>query len=137
MSVFVAAYASALQGKELISSSHHIVPPQWDRISESSSYIIRGRSERKYSVGEIRIDDSQYKAVVWYWYEVDDRLAASPVMTKAYQFLALMRGRPAGGRVVVIETLADIDIQRTRVRLESVAKAMMGAGSNVPPADAG
>jgi EpsI family protein len=137
VSVYVAAYASALQGKELISSAHQVVPPDWDRSSDSSSYAIRSQGGRDRSVDETRVDAEAYKAVIWYWYEVDGNVAAGSLMAKTYQVMALMRGQPAGGRVVVIETPAGTDIRRARERLESVAKAMMGAGSNVPPADAG
>ena len=127
--VYVAAYASALQGKELISSSHYVVPLHWDRFSDVSSYTIRNRGSRDYRVGEIRIDTPGYKALVWHWFEIDDRVAAGPAMAKALQVLALLGGQPAGGRVVVIETDADDDIQQSRERLEEVAVAVIEAES--------
>ncbi len=84
---------------------------------------------------EIRFNDANDNVVVWYWYEVDDHVAAGPLMAKVYQVLALMRGRPAGGRVVVIETPADTGIQRTHDRLQTVATAIMGTVSNARSAD--
>ena len=121
VSVYVGAYASALQGKELISSFHYVVPPEWDRISDASSYAIRSRDGGDHRIGEIQVDAPAYKAVIWHWYEIDNRVASGSATAKAYQVLALLRGRPSGGRVVVVETLADTDIQWTRKRLESVA----------------
>lgn len=121
VSVYVGAYASALQGKELISSSHYVVPPDWDRVIDASSYTIGNRDGGDHRIGEIQVDAPAYKAVIWHWYEIDKHIAPGTMAAKAYQVLALLRGRPSGGRVVVIETLVDTDIQQTRERLESVA----------------
>ncbi len=50
VSVFVAAYASALQGKELISSTHRIVPKKWDHNSQRLSSTLRTRDGRERSI---------------------------------------------------------------------------------------
>jgi hypothetical protein len=43
--------------------------------------------------------------------------------------LALLRGHPAGGRVIVIETSNNTDIQHARARLAAVAASVMGSSS--------
>jgi exosortase A len=126
VSVFVAAYASALQGAELISSSNHIVPPQWDRVTTRSNYTVQDREQQGRTIGEIQIDTASYKAIVWYWYEVNNHLTSSQMLTKANQVLALLRGRPAGGRVVVLERRVDSDIDRAREHLQSIVPHVMG-----------
>ena len=133
--VFVAAYASALQGRELISSTHRIVPKKWDRNSQRSSSTVRTRDGRERSIAEIRFNDRASNVVVWYWYEVDQDIAAGPLMAKMYQVLALMRGRPAGGRVVVIETPADSGTKSTQERLQTVAAAIIGTASRAHSAE--
>lgn len=125
VAVFVSAYASALQGAELISSSNQIIPAQWDRISSHSEYSVPGVGDRSYSIAEIQIDSEIQQSIIWYWYEVDGRLSASPFFTKVNQVLALLRGHPSGGRVVVIETSNTTDIQHARARLEAVAASVM------------
>lgn len=125
LGVFVSGYASALQGAELISSSNYIIPTQWDRISSLSEYPVPGSGDRSYSVGEIQIDSPTRQAIIWYWYEVDGRISQSPFITKLNQVLALLRGHSSGGRVVVIETSNNTDIQHARSRLEAVATSIM------------
>lgn len=129
LGVFVAAYASALQGAELISSSNTIVPTEWDRISSISKYPVPLNGDRSFTVGEIQIDSPTRQAIIWYWYEVDGRVSPSPLMTKINQVLAILRGDPAGGRVVVIETSNNGDIEHARARLSAVATSIIGSSS--------
>jgi EpsI family protein len=131
VSLYFAAYASALQGSELISSSHEIVPADWDRTSKTSDYALRDRTGVVRSVVEVRINRPGYRALVWYWYEIDGRVASDPLEAKLSQLLALVSGRPAGGSVAVIETSATADIGLSRARLESAARAVIGAGTYV------
>jgi EpsI family protein len=126
VSVFIAAYANASQGAELISSSNHIVPSQWDRVTAHSIYTVQDPERRPHTIREIQIDTPSYKAIVWYWYEVDSHLTSSPTRTKINQVLALLLGRPAGGRVVVLESRVDKDFQRSRERLQSIFPHVMG-----------
>ena len=125
LGVFVSSYVGALQGAELISSSNHIVPPQWDRISSLSNYSVTAKNGETYSIGEFQVNSPNQKAIIWYWYEVDGRVSRSPLITKFNQVFALVRGRPAGGRVIVIETSNNTDIQHARARLEAVATSVM------------
>ncbi len=129
LSVFVSGYASALQGAELISSSNHIVPQEWDRFSSHSTNRASGSRGQSHSVGEVLIDSPTGRAIIWYWYEVDGRISPSPLITKFNQVFALVRRRPAGGRVIVIETSNNTDIESARARLESVVTSVMGSSA--------
>ncbi len=127
--IFVSVYASALQGAELISSSNYIIPPQWNQVSTLATYSVPDGDRDSYSVGEYKIDSPGSSVIVWYWYEVDGRISHSPLVTKFNQILALVRGRPAGGRVIVIETTNTGDTQLARGRLKKAASEIIGAGA--------
>jgi EpsI family protein len=79
---------------------------------------------------EIEVNGANYEGLIWYWYEVDGNVATTSLATKAYQVLALLLGRPAGGRVIVIESRVEGDIQSTRDRLERVAVAILEQGAS-------
>ncbi len=131
VSYYFAAYAATGQGHELISSSNEIVPADWDRVIRTSSHAVYGGEAEQNTVVEVLVDMPGYRAVIWYWYEIDGRVVSGPVVAKLRQLLALVRGRPAGGSVVVIETVVTTDVERARERLGSVATAVFGAGTYV------
>ena len=124
VSVFAAAYAGTRQGSELVSSSNAPFPEDWDRVSEIARVPMDESGGQ--SVNEIRIDARDYRALAWYWYEVDGQVSATGTGTKLRQSLALLQGRPAGGRIVVLETPVDTDYDAARNRLSRVAEAMRG-----------
>lgn len=125
VNVFVAKYASVLQGTELISSSHHPVPPGWDRFSSTSEHSISDADGVVQKVVEVVVSGSTNKAIIWYWYDIDGRVSIYPVHTKVLQVMALVQRRPAGGQVVVIETPIDGSQENARQSLERVAKFLM------------
>lgn len=125
INVFVARYASVLQGAELISSSHHPVPPSWDRFSSTSEHSIIDGDGVVQEVVEVVVSGSANKAIIWYWYDIDGRISIDPLHTKILQVMALAQRRPAGGQVVVIETPIDGSQETARQNLERVAKFLM------------
>jgi len=135
ISVFVAAYASALQGHELISSAHFVVPRGWDRTTSVSKQVFEAEDRQEIGVVESRLEVAGNPAVVWHWYEIDGRVTSRPLAAKVLQLWALARGRPAGGRVVVLvlnATPSTADLRNIRDNLAMVAKQIIGAGTHIP-----
>ncbi len=121
VNVFSAAYANAIQGSELISSANAPTPRQWNRATQAGELVL-GRMARKSAVvKETHIDDANYNALIWYWYEIDSDRATSGFGVKVLQVLALIEKRPAGGRVIVLETSAVDGIAGARERLKMIA----------------
>ncbi len=125
INVFVARYASVLQGTEIISSSHYPVPPGWDRFSSTSEHSISDADGVVQKIVEVVVSGSSNKAIIWYWYDIDGRVSIDPVHTKVLQVMALVQRRPAGGQVVVIETPIDGSQEIARQSLERVANFLM------------
>lgn len=119
--VFMAGYSSAVQGAELISSSQYVTPPQWDEFISESSISLPGGTE----VGEIEVRNPDYQGLFWFWYEVDGRMSASRSETKLNQLIALLKRRPAGGTIVVLETGVGDDPDSARKRLLGVAERVI------------
>jgi EpsI family protein len=123
--VYVAGYESALQGRELISSAHHVVPPGWDRFSKHGRQVIDGKDGVSRDIAEVVNTRAGYESIVWYWYDIDGKTTSSPTKTKILQVLAMLQGRPAGGRVVVLETTPAPDEDAARDRLGRAAQELM------------
>jgi len=126
VNVYVAAYVSALQGRELISSTHHPVPPRWSRYSSSRIRTATVKGGPDSDVTEVVVSGGGYDSIVWYWYDVDGYTTTTPLQAKVRQILALAQKRPAGGRVTVIETSVSGDEAGARARLEHVAADLLG-----------
>jgi len=127
VSIYVAGYASALQGAELISSSNRLTPVSWARHSKRSSreFSMQDGSSRR--VNELWVDTPGYRGLVWYWYEVDSQSVTGEVAAKALQVWALLRGRPAGGHVVLVSTAITGNKEAARRRLEVVSIQLIDA----------
>ena len=119
VSVFVAAYGSAVQGADLASSTNRPLP---NGLSRYADRMIAGNG-----VVETVIDSPGYQAMVWHWYEVDGRTSRSRLHTKWLQVLALVRGRPAGGRIIVLETETGGEPAAARDRLAVAAASVESA----------
>ena len=126
--VFVAAFVSARWNRELISSEDRIVPAG-NAIGSRSTFSFPGPAGKPVTVVETEVNLGSDVMVVWRWYQVDQWATASPVGAKVYQLLALLRGGPAGGRVVVITAGADGGLQSARTTLASIANQIIGESS--------
>lgn len=131
VNIFVAGYASALQGKELISSAHHPVPRPWDRYSVTALREVNAAEGQLEEVVEFLVDDGTYAAAIWYWYDIDEHIATNPFHAKFLQVLALAKERPSGGRIIVIETQLNGDPSSARQRLGLVANSLMTNGKSL------
>jgi EpsI family protein len=129
VSVFIAGYTSLLSGRQLVNSSNRMLPSNWDRYTEISKARSVTRDERLKNVKEAVIDGPDYHALVWYWYQIDGQVAAAPIAAKTMQVITLLRGRPAGGRVLVLETPVFDNLDMARQRLENAASALIGQAS--------
>jgi exosortase A len=125
VNVYVAGYESALQGRELISSSHYVVPPGWDRFSRHSKRVTNGDDALPQDIAEVVNTRPGFESIVWYWYDIDGKTTSSPMKTKILQVLTMLQGRPAGGRVVVLETATGPDEVEARDRLASAAQDLI------------
>lgn len=81
------------------------------------------------------VDAPCYRELVWYWYEIDGHQATGEFAVKALQVWALLRGRPAGGHVVLLTTPISTNKQEARRRLEAVAGDLVNAESQVTSSD--
>jgi len=129
VSIYVAGYSSALQGRELISGSNRLIPDSWDRYTHRSVRDFTDSDGRVRQVNEVRIDGPDYKGLIWYWYDIDGRWATGEFAAKALQVVALLRTRPAGGQVILIEAAVVVDEGSTRRRIEGVANAIISGQS--------
>jgi EpsI family protein len=125
VNVYVAGYESAIQGRELISSSHNVVPPGWDRFSRHSKHVTSGDDALPQGIAEVVNTRPGFGSIVWYWYDIDGKTTSSPMKTKILQVLTMLQGRPAGGRVVVLETTNRPDEVEARDRLARAARDLM------------
>lgn len=132
INVYIAAYASALQGAELVTSMHYVVPPSWDRFIEAREQVSAGR----FDVAEIILSRSRYDSIVWQWYAVGDVSTTSALKTKVQQILALLRREPAGGGVYVLEAPISANAETARLHLQRVSAALMKKNSFGPVGDA-
>jgi len=130
VNVYTAAYASALQGRELISSSNHAVPARWNRYSTTRPRELARTDGGTKEFVEVVVSSEAYAAMVWYWYDIDGRIATNPYKVKLLQAVALASKRPAGGRVVVIETPLLGNTEASRARLEQIAGVLMANGDS-------
>lgn len=135
VSIYVAGYASAVQGRELISSSNHLTPNTWRRYSEVSSYQISAGLDGSLRVKELVVDAPGYRGLVWIWYEIDAHRATRGFAVKALQVWALLRGRPAGGHVVLLTTPIATNELAARQRLEAVSVGLIGVDLLVTSGD--
>ena len=126
VSVYIAGYTSTLQGKELISSSNQLLPSNWERYSEASKVRASTKDERLEKINEVVINGPDYHGLIWYWYQVDGHVATTPLAAKSWQVAVLILRRPAGGRVVVMETPVIDNVDEARRRLEGAASGLLG-----------
>ena len=113
--VFVAAFARALQGAELVSSAHRF----WPRGAETAH--TSPVADALPVVNEARFSDEDGAWLAWQWYDVDGQANASGWRTKRDQVAALLQGRPAGGRLIVLASSIDATgVDATRARLRRV-----------------
>ncbi|MEO1037412.1 MAG: exosortase A [Pseudomonadota bacterium] len=120
VSVYTATYDSALRGAELVSGGNRPVP------RSAGSGRIFGRGNQP-TVREVSLTQNQTNQLVWFWYEVGDNRLVSPWRTKWRQVQALLRGQPAGGRIIVVVTDSNAnDLDPARQRLAVIAAAVKG-----------
>ena len=125
VNVYVAAYATATQGTELISTLHQPVPRAWDRYRSVSRHSVRDARGFVHDVIEVKFDSPVLRTVVWYWYEVDGRVVTRGLTAKLWQIVALLRQKPSGGRVVLLEFPGGQSPMSPGNRLEAVAVALI------------
>lgn len=134
VSVYVAGYASSVQGKELVSRSNRLTP-DWGRYVKTSLYRFSEQDGGSRQLRELVVDAPGHRELVWYWYEIDRHAAIGEFAVKALQVWALLRGRPAGGHVVLLTTPITTNKQEARRRLEAVSADLMNAESQITSSD--
>jgi len=127
LSVYLAGYTSVLQGKELISGANRLLPSSLDRYVKRSGLEFEDIEGKVRRVNEVRIDGPGINSLIWYWYDVDGRWATGDYEVKALQTIALLRMRPAGGHVILIESPVVFDQASTRRRVESVVNDLINS----------
>lgn len=136
VNVYSAGYATASQDDELISSSHHPMPSDWGDRESATRYALAAKVGEQVEVVESIRGPESSGNLVWYWYEVDGRVASRPLKVKILQILAALKRRPAGGRVFVVETDIDGDAAAARARLRRVAEAIIAQSAEASRGEA-
>ena len=87
--------------------------------------IVLAESKPVVQVAEISLERRGYESIVWYWYAVDGRVAAGSVKAKYLQVLALLKRRPAGGAIYVIEAPVAGSVESARFQLRRTAEILL------------
>ena len=125
VNAYSAAYSSARQGRELVSSAHKLIPTSWDHDIAVSDRTVKLQNGKRLEITEITKINGDAELIVWYWYDVNGSISSSPLITKVSQVAALMRKRPAGGRVVLLAVETGVGEDLGREQLQDVARALI------------
>ncbi len=129
VNLYSAGYASALQGKELVSQANSVIPAGWDRYTRSSTVEVVGTGGAVWPVIELTVNAPTFEGLVWYWYDIDGKVSTSGAAVKGLQLLALLRRRPAGGHIVVLAVESGEGNESARLTLEQVVRDFSGRGA--------
>jgi exosortase A len=103
--VFVAVFGLGnTHGAEMISYGNVIDAGDFGSLAPESVVRVPLEGGRSLKVRERVVDGGDDRRLVWYWYVVGDRVATSPVETKALEALALLTRGATSERVVVLST---------------------------------
>ncbi|MEL7185047.1 MAG: exosortase A [Pseudomonadota bacterium] len=133
--VFIASYAGAQQGSELINSANYPVPTDWVTMNDYTERQVQLGDGRDLGVAEVRVRRPHGGALVWYWYDVAGKTSTATLETKKNQLLMMILGRPSGGSVVVVSTAVNSadDGNEARKRLSVAVTDIAADGGSMRP----
>ncbi|MBU6417687.1 MAG: EpsI family protein, partial [Xanthomonadaceae bacterium] len=113
------------RGHSLITYGNNVYDPNRARILASSALRVELAGGASVAARELRLADAEGPRVVWYWYCVDSRCTASPVLTKLLQAWGVLRGRPTRSSVWALSARVG-NGDEARADLRAFARALPG-----------
>lgn len=113
------------RGHTLITYGNEVYDPALARLLASSARPLEFAGGPGVTARELRLAEASGPRLVWYWYCVDRRCTASPVLTKLLQAWAVLRGRvPRSSVWAVSMPVANGNVDRAREDLRVFARAL-------------
>jgi len=117
------------RGHTLITYENQLYDPAQAQILSSTSQQLRLTDGRSLAAGELRLSDVVGSRLVWYWYCVDARCTASPVLVKLSQAWDVLRGRSPRSSVWALSLPASHgDPAKAREALDAFVRALPSPG---------
>jgi EpsI family protein len=108
----LALYGSQRHGKEIINEMNTFADGErWTAVSGGDVLAVVGTES--VPIRYARLSSSGPKRLVWYWYWIDGRLTADPILAKLYEARAKLTD--SSGAAAVIAVAADYQDQPERV----------------------
>ena len=106
--VYLAVYGSQRHGKEIINEMNSFADGQrWTTVGGGSVPAVVGNES--VSIRYARLTSPGSRRLVWYWYWIDGKLTADPILAKLYEARAKLRG--GSGAAAVVAVAADYQDQ--------------------------
>lgn len=119
------------RGHSLITYGNDVYDPARAHILSTATRRVDFANGKGAAVRELRLAETTGTRLVWYWYCVDRRCTASPVLTKLLQAWDVLRGRgPRSSIWAVSLPVASSDTDRARERLLAFARTLPPAGAS-------
>ncbi|HLI18380.1 MAG TPA: exosortase A [Rhodanobacteraceae bacterium] len=130
--LFHAVYTgSPRRGHNLITYGNDVYDPANARILASRTMQVELANGLTIAARELRLAGRAGSRLVWYWYCVDGRCTASPVLTKLLQAWAVLRGRAPRSSVWAMSMpVAGGDIAQARKQLLALARTLTVTGGS-------
>jgi len=130
-SLFHAVYTGKpRRGHSLITYGNNMFDPDKAHILASAPHHVELAGGASVTARELRLVDAEGPRLVWYWYCVDLRCTASPVLTKLLQAWDVLRGGDPRSSVWAFSArVANGDEAQTRADLRAFARVLPGTNS--------
>lgn len=122
--LYIAAYRTQEQGRELVAEGNAIVPKRVLAQMERGISQFSTADGKVIRVSELRTGDPSGQLVVWYWYSVNGAPAYSSLEVKFREAIAAVTAQPvlSAVHVVLVELPATDAAMPNRARIQSVAQ---------------
>ncbi|MGH8124557.1 MAG: exosortase A [Rhodanobacteraceae bacterium] len=113
------------RGHTLITYGNDVYDPAQSRILQTASRRVELANGSSVTARELRLAGADGPRLVWYWYCVDRRCTASPVLTKLLQAWEVLRGGTPRSSVWALSSpIASEDTTGVRRNLHAFARAL-------------
>ncbi|HKV66256.1 MAG TPA: exosortase A [Rhodanobacteraceae bacterium] len=118
------------RGHSLITYGNEVYDPAKAHILASATRQVDFVGGMDVTVRELRLAETTGTRLVWYWYCLDRRCTASPVLTKLLQAWDVLRGRDSQSSIWALSLpVASSDTDRAREHLLAFARTLPVAGT--------
>ncbi|HET7299060.1 MAG TPA: exosortase A [Oleiagrimonas sp.] len=119
-------------GHSLITYGNNVYDPSTARIVTTANRRVELADGTSVTAKELRLSTPQGERLVWYWYCVDRRCTASPVLTKLLQVWQTLRGGAARSSVWALSLPVEHNAnERARAALRAFARVMPDASARL------